>query len=270
MSYFFSDPDHLSHLPKGTDYRNILIHCKEYLRLVRLELLDRWADNTPEARENFSFDFWTGPDSLGKVPLFKEIEDLCGKIGEHVGGEDQFKGLHPDLHFDRVDPCLFGDCTGLYGEINPRLIGDVSGLKGELSSELHGRISPLLKGDVTGLKGRLDHLEGELNKDLVGYVTGVDGHINPGLTGDISGMIGIIDPGLKGDCTGLTGTVTGLTGDCTGLSGRCSLLTGDCTGLTGDCTGISGDCTGLTGNLSEIPWDLRPNYLSNFSNLFSS
>lgn len=281
MQYFFSDPDHLRELPKGTDYRNILIHCREYLHLVRLDLADSWLDTVKgkEGEEEIR-KFWKGEDPFSEIPLFKEIEQLCGKIDEHIGGEDQFiwiddqgnraTGLNPYLSYNEVNPCLFGDCTGLSGEVNPELRGDLSGLTGELSSELCGRISPLLKGDVTGIQGRLYHLEGEFNRELVGNITGVDGFVNPELTGDITGLIGMIDPRLKGDCTGLIGTVSGLTGDCTGLTGRCSLLTGDCTGLTGDCTSISGDCTGLTGDLSEIPWDLRPNYLSNFSNLFSN
>lgn len=281
MQHFFSDPDHLSELPKGIDYRNILMHCKEYLHLVRLDLADSWLDTVKgkEGEEEIR-KFWKGEDPFSDIPLFKEIEQLCGKIGERISGEDQFiwidgqgnrvMGLNPNLSHSEVNPCLFGDCTGLRGEISPELRGDLSGLTGTLNPELQGRISPLLKGNVTGIQGRLCHLEGELNRELVGNITGIDGFVNPELTGDTTGLIGKIDPRLKGDCTGLIGTVSGLIGDCTGLIGRCSLITGDCTGLTGDCTGISGDCTGLTGDLSEIPWDLRPNYLSNFPHLFSN
>lgn len=267
MQHFFSDPDHLSELPKGTDYRNILIHCREYLLLVGLDLADSWLDTVKgkEGEEEIR-KFWKREDHFSEIPLFKEIEQLRGKIDEHIGGEGQFSwvdsqgnkaiGLNPNLSHSEINPCLFGDSTGLRGTISPGLRGDLSGLTGELSSKLCGRISPLLKGDVTGIQGRLYHLEGEFNRELVGNITGVDGFVNPELTGDITGLTGMIDPRLKGDCTGLIGTVSG--------------LTGDCTGLTGDCTSISGDCTGLTGDLSEIPWDLRPNYLSNFSNLFSN
>ena len=71
------------------------------------------------------------------------------------------------------------------------LYGDITGLYGNISSGLYGNISSELYGDISGLYGKIS--------------SGLSGDIT-GLYGDITGLYGNIS-GLYGDCTSIKGNL---------------------------------------------------------------
>lgn len=210
-----------------------------------------------------------------EVPLEPEIVEMRSKVKDFFDSAEKFywvdaagtvkTGLNPNLYYEELSPFLFGDCSGLSGEINSGLTGDITYLSGRLSKTLNGRIFPSLKGDISGLYGNLglgikpnERLTGLLNEHLIGDLSGLRGTVNLKLRGDLSGIVGTIDSKLIGDCSGLKGFISGLTGDCSGLTGRVINLVGDCSNLVGDCTGVEGDCSGKSGDLNSGSTDLRP------------
>lgn len=257
---FYISPERIDHpyLTGQINYLNFILHCHDYLREAKNDILDYWGSETQNS------DFKLGQYPYQSVPLFKEMVELQDKINSYLRSTSRLKNVNgedPSLIIEDINnPYLFGDCSNLRGFISKDLSGDVSNLRGELRPDLRGRVSPFLKGDITGLYGDLYALEGTINKHLIGDISGIRGTINSKLKGDISHLFGHIHPHLKGDCTGLSGMISKLTGDCSNISGRLK-INGDCSGLFGDCSGLSGDCTGISGDLSVIPYECRPNLI---------
>ena len=75
--------------------------------------------------------------------------------------------ISPDLRGE-ISPGLWGNLTGLWGEISPDLRGEISpGLRGEISPDLRGDLTGLW-GDLTGLTGNIDACELTVEEQVAG------------------------------------------------------------------------------------------------------
>lgn len=252
--------------PEYYDPRNYLLDLYKYLHLLDIDVIDAFLKNNPSLENKDPF----VRIDYESIPFRKEINDFRQQVFTLIVSQPQFSNRSPELTSTKFNPLLFGDCSGLSGEVNPELKGDLTNLTGVIDKSLVGRISADLRGDITGVTGDVGDLTGHIRESLVGNVTALEGEISPRLKGNVSKIIGRLNKGFWGDCSELSGTVSFLIGNCSNLTGRVSNLTGDCSLLKGDCTGLEGDCTGKKANLSKIPWNRRPNRLENLSEFLSS
>lgn len=102
----------------------------------------------------------------------------------------------------------------IYGHVSPNLVGEINpALEGDISS-LQGIINCNLKGNISGFRGEISkELTGEINPLCCGNISRLKGELSFFLYGDISGLTGTLNCHLQGDATGICGNLTNVIGN---------------------------------------------------------
>ena len=78
---------------------------------------------------------------------------------------------------------MFGDLTGVWGEISGNLVGDLTKVFGDLTG-VWGETAGI-SGNLTKIQGSLDGVWGEISGNLIGDLTGVTSNLS-GVYGDLA------------------------------------------------------------------------------------